>query len=50
VDHSYFSHITKSTKKKKKKPLILVAHNLGLQFPSEKKQRGLAKAGSQLKV
>jgi hypothetical protein len=34
----------------KKKPLILVAHNLGLQFPSEKKQRGLAEAGSQLKV
>jgi hypothetical protein len=48
VDHSDFGHITKSTQKKK--PLILVAHNLGLQFPSEKKQKGLAKAGSQLKV
>jgi hypothetical protein len=37
-------------KKKKKKTLILVTHNLGLHFPSEKKQRGLAKAGSQVKV
>jgi hypothetical protein len=41
---------SQNLQKKKKKPLILVAHNLGLQFPSEKKQRGLAKAGSQLKV
>jgi hypothetical protein len=48
VDHRHFGYNTKSTKKKK--PFIFVAHNLGLQFPSEKKQRGLAKAGSQLKV